>query len=88
MGGKHEVVNESYVDADHEVHFTAKKIFTYSEAELALYWSHGSVYNIMNLVACTLYIINPIFDFVGIMVGPTYSRNVPSMLEDAAPNST
>ena len=36
--------------------------------QLVIYRNAGSLYNIMSIVACILYILNPIFDFVGILV--------------------
>lgn len=68
--GEHVLVNVTYMDANNERHIAVRRRFRYSNAELVIYWNAGSLYNIMTIVACVLYILNPIFDFLGILVPP------------------
>lgn len=36
----------------------------YTDDELALYENEGSAYNWLNVISCTLFVINPIFDWL------------------------
>lgn len=66
-----ELVNMTYMDANNERHFSVKRRFrAASDAQLVIYSRPGSLYNMLSVFACVLYILNPIFDFLGILVDP------------------